>query len=820
MAVATRSFPARRNVPWTERVGPAGVAIALGAMMTLATTQSIVAANWARGLHVLLPVAIGGLLAGAVFAQFRALPSGLAHTLSAVLGVAWAVNRIGPLLGPALPTWRDQATELLIRLIILGRVLRGGGSGEDLYLFIAVLALLMWALGYATLWMLLRRGWAWRPILLNGTVLLVNLTYASPKPPAILFYLFAAAALLLLVHQNFQARSTLWNASMIDFPELLGWRFVASGALVVLLLLVGSALLPTRMTSTQVAAVWDRVRQPWLSVQSNWDKAFSTINAPANAVGTTFAGRSLNLSGARSLGNGLVMEVESVGPDGEPMFDYWRATAYDRYNGVGDAVDGRTWSDTTGQIAAATLGLAQEEQARTILDAGEQLNLLDTAQRQVVTQTVTLRQNLSQPTLFAATQPISISLPTRAKHTYIQVDGELQPNYGDLSVLAAQSNGLRSGQSYVVVSSVGAADKQSLRAAPADYAEWVNRYLQLPQDKGLDRVRAEAQRITAEQTNAYDKAEAIQNYLRTLTYDERIPFPPEDRDRVDWFLFDLKRGYCDYFASAMVVMLRSQGVPARLVSGYAGGEYNAETGRYEVRQNVAHTWVEVYFPGYGWQRFEPTPAAYTTPPQRPETPTAEGEQSQSEAGAALSFPQTQIDLLELERRLAELEGDAVDLEAVRRQIAEYEAAERRAAWARVGIGATVVLLLLLLAYLFLRRPSGATPAAVAYGRALRVARWSGLGPKESATPREVAHQLGEYVPSRRQPLAEIAAAYTRERYSTAPPAHADSIAQAWSRLRWPLIGAMFGRWFGLARPGRQARRAARPARPGAKAPRR
>ena len=64
---------------------------------------------------------------------------------------------------------------------------------------------------------------------------------------------------------------------------------------------------------------------------------------------------------------------------------------------------------------------------------------------------------------------------------WVQVDGELQPNYGDMSVLAAQSNGLRSGQSYVVVSSVSAADKQSLRAAPTDYAEWVNRYLQLPQ---------------------------------------------------------------------------------------------------------------------------------------------------------------------------------------------------------------------------------------------------------------------------------------------------------------------------------------------------
>lgn len=774
--------------------------------MTLVTTQSIVASNWARGLQVLLPVALGGLVAGAVFAQFRMLPAWLAHVLSAVLGVVWSVNRIGPLLDPSLQTWPDQATELLIRMIILGRVLRGGGSGEDLYLFVTVLALAVWVLGYATVWMVLRRGWAWRPILLNGAMLLVNLTYASPKPPAILYYLFAGSALLLLVHQNFQSRSTGWNAAMIDFPELLGWRFVASGAFVVLLLLVGSALLPTRITSSQVAAVWDRVRQPWLSVQNNWDKAFSTINAPANAVGTTFAGRSLNLSGARSLGNGLVMDVLSVDQAGEPYFDYWRATAYDRYNGVGQGADGRTWSDTTGQLAAATLGLAQEEQARTVLKADQQLNLLDTVERRLVTQTVTLRQNLSQPTLFAATQPISISLPTRAKHTFIEVDGELQPNYGDLSVLSAQSNRLRNGQSYVVVSSVGAADKQSLRGAPADYSEWVQRYLQLPQGNDLDRVRAEAQRVTAGQATPYDKAEAIQNYLRTLTYDERIPFPPEDRDRVDWFLFDLKRGYCDYFASAMVVMLRSQSVPARLVSGYAGGEYNADSGLYEVRQNVAHTWVEVYFPGYGWQRFEPTPAGYTTPPNRPEVPGGDGEATETTAGAADVFPQNQIDLLELERRLAEQEGDAVNLQEMRRQIAEYQAGQLRAAWLRGGLIAAGVLLVALLSFLFLRRPSGATPAAAAYGRALRVARWSGIGPKESATPREFAGQLAEHIPSRRQPLAEIATAYTRERYSNAPPAESDTVARAWSLVRWPLVGTMLSRWVGFARPGRRRAR--------------
>ena len=126
--------------------------------MPFDTAQSVVASNWAAGTQILLPVALGGVFVGAIFAQVRGLPGWLAHVLSAVLGIAWTVNRMGPLLGSALPTWKDQATELLIRSIILGRILRSGGTGEDLYLFVTVLALTAWALGYATMWMLLRRG--------------------------------------------------------------------------------------------------------------------------------------------------------------------------------------------------------------------------------------------------------------------------------------------------------------------------------------------------------------------------------------------------------------------------------------------------------------------------------------------------------------------------------------------------------------------------------------------------------------------------------------------------------------------------------------
>jgi transglutaminase-like putative cysteine protease len=773
--------------------GAVTISVLIATLMTLAAVQSIVASNWARGLQVLIVVTLGGLATGTLFALMRSLPAWGAHLLSTTLGIVWAIDRIGSLLGPDLPTWRDQATELLIRAIILGRTLAGGGVGEDLFLFIAVLALLAWTLGYSTMWMVIRRNRVWIPVLLSGTAMLINLTYASPKPPAFLFYVFIGAALLLLVHQSFLARQRDWTAAMVEVPDLLGWRFILSGGLVVVTLLVVTALFPTRITSIQFVYLWQRVREPWLQIQESWNRAFSTINAPATAAGGGFGGRSLTLLGARSLGEALVMEVRSVGPGKEPYFDYWRATAYDRYNGIIMGNE-RTWIDTTGQITAATLGLEDEERARTPLEAGEPLPQLDTVEREAITQTYTLRRDIAVPTLFAATQPISVSVPILAKHSFVMIEGQMVANYSDLSLFSAQADRLHAGFTYTVNSLVGTANKQSLREAPTAYPAWVERYLQLPEGNQLDRVRAKAAEVVGDAANAYDKAERIESYLRSLPYDEQIPFPPEGRDGIDWFLFDLQRGYCDYFASAMVVMLRTQGVPARLVSGYAGGQYNPETGVFEVRQNVAHTWPEVYFPGYGWQRFEPTPASYTAPVQRSETSSDEAG-TDAAAGSVAMLPSLgrSIDLAELERLLAEHGSSNPDL--VRHLIAQREAALRRATWAWRGVIGAGIVALILGGLAFNRRLRHLHGAAHAYQRLLNGAWWAGLHPDESATPQEFAGHLAEQLPAQRSALSNLAAAYTHERYGGKRVRQSD-IQRAWQRVRWPLVGLVLKRRFG------------------------
>jgi hypothetical protein len=160
--------------------------------------------------------------------------------------------------------------------------------------------------------------------------------------------------------------------------------------------------------------------------------------------------------------------------------------------------------------------------------------------------------------------------------------------------------------SYQAVSAVSVAGEDMLRGSGQNYPDWVReRYLVLPESVP-SRVLGLGRDLTGTAPTPYDRALAIERYLRTIPYSLDVPVPPPDRDVSDFFLFDLRRGYCDYYATAMVVLARAAGVPARLVTGFASGEYDPERSSFVVTAADAHTWVEVFFPGYGWIEFEPT----------------------------------------------------------------------------------------------------------------------------------------------------------------------------------------------------------------------
>ena len=144
--------------------------------------------------------------------------------------------------------------------------------------------------------------------------------------------------------------------------------------------------------------------------------------------------------------------------------------------------------------------------------------------------------------------------------------------------------------SYHVLSLVPQVTARELAEAPATYPPQIEEVdLNLP--GGLpQRVGETAREVTSEAETPYARALALEVYLRSFPYDLEVAKPPEGRDVVDYFLFDLQRGYCDYFASAMVVMARSVGIPAWLAVGYAMGSYDLRQGAYVVTEKDAHAW--------------------------------------------------------------------------------------------------------------------------------------------------------------------------------------------------------------------------------------
>jgi len=140
------------------------------------------------------------------------------------------------------------------------------------------------------------------------------------------------------------------------------------------------------------------------------------------------------------------------------------------------------------------------------------------------------------------------------------------------------------------------------------YPEWVrSRYLSLPEDFSPT-IRDLADKITREKNSVFDQALAVNNYLRnTYRYKDNVEIP-QGEDPLEWFIFSGREGFCNYFASAEVLMLRSIGIPSRMVVGFAQGERLTDEYIYEVRKKDSHSWVEVFFPEQGWIIFDPTPS--------------------------------------------------------------------------------------------------------------------------------------------------------------------------------------------------------------------
>jgi transglutaminase-like putative cysteine protease len=354
---------------------------------------------------------------------------------------------------------------------------------------------------------------------------------------------------------------------------------VAFSALVIIL----AWAMPDVSQSLTMERVMRPFEGPWHKVEDTWNRMYKSLNYARSATAVSAFGKSMSFGGPVKLTDRPIFDAET------PERTYWRAATYDEYTSGG-------WQNTAPDVAVVD---SEQPLAEPVVKA----------QTQITTTVYPLEQG--QDLIFAPPQPLRLNVPVNADMRLVPNPDKPDEPLRSISLLRSRVR-LDAEKGYQVVSGISTASPDKLRADNTAYPDWVKeRYLQLP-DTVTARVKELAAKTVANVSSPYDKADAIEKLLRTYKYNQGISAPPAGQDGVDYFLFDVKEGYCDYYASAMVVMLRSVGVPARFVVGYTPGQPKQQNEQsdvgtvYRVLERNAHAWPEVYFPSYGWVQFEPT----------------------------------------------------------------------------------------------------------------------------------------------------------------------------------------------------------------------
>lgn len=582
-------------------------------------------ANVVRGLDtgLLLPIAILATLAGWILAAAR-WPGWLVGTIAGGAGMVTITGRVGrlgdsvvalvgQLMGLAWQALRwhgnepPDPTPLQLTLTGLwlgvttlwGRLLEWGTNitaGEPVFDPAATAlawGLALWAVATWAGWAVRRRDQSLLAILPAGVLLVMSMSYGGGNFAFLLMLLGLTWLLAALVEHT--ARERRWQTDGIDFALDIRTDLTVATLWLVAGLVALAQITPVisaqSLAESAQRLIWGQPLQPGPLARS-----FGLQPPPPGQPAVFDQARLGGLPRHHLLGSGpeLTQQVAlMVQPDPEATnrYHYWRSLTYDRYTGYG-WVSGQT--ETVAYAAGQAIEPAFEVAQPTVV-LTEQIQTADQG----------------NGLLYAAGALVAVDQPYAVAWR--------KPGDAFGATVAAAS--------YRVTSLVPAAGEAELRQAGSQYPAPIRqRYLALPQDVPV-RVLALARDLTATQPTPYDRARAIESYLRSLPYDLNLPAPP-NRDVVDYFLFELRRGYCDYYASAMVVLARAAGIPARLVVGYAGGEFDPAEGRYRVSEADAHAWAEVYFPGYGWIEFEPTAA-------RPRL---------ERAAALVNLPETELDI--------------------------------------------------------------------------------------------------------------------------------------------------------------------------------
>jgi transglutaminase-like putative cysteine protease len=731
------------------------------AIMLLALATSLRSAAWTDSMGLLTPIVLAGFLLGVALSYSHW--SGLFPVLHSLV-VGFAV----------LLYWVSRAPEIPVDLVGADRVIFIGESlwswllllfsnepARSNLVFLLQLGFLLWWLGYLAAWAVFREGRVWRAIIPVGLVLLVN-TYFGPPGLGLYFAVFVVCALLLAVRSFLSEREIIWRIEQVRYANDIQVDFLRDGLLLALLVLALAVFLPNAGSNGAMSTALEPLRAPWRDVQAEWGRLFSTLNYQGAAVGEPVFGDTLTMGGERNLGDQVIMDVKSS------RGRYWRAAAYDTFTG-------RRWLKTTRFTQA--------------IDGGNHVRIPEFQARQEITQTFTIMAPTGN-VLFAAGQPVRVSLKATADLALIEQESGDDLPVAEITMLHRREAALRPGDRYLATSSLSRATVEDLQEAGTDYPAWVtDSYLDLPSDLA-PQVGELARQITSDASTPYDQVVAIEQFLRGFTYNDQIPAPPPGVNGVNYFLFDIQEGYCDYYASSFAMMARTLGIPARVAAGYSQGEYLPELDVYRVREFNGHSWPEVFFPGYGWIEFEPTAAELEIVRER-----------RPEAGE----PQPTLDPLEDLLGDEDLLGPDMETDAgggaqstdTADQAAAIDNGRRLRLW--VGLSALVVLAAALGAVLWRRRRPEAQRTSERvlldplftvklYGRLLQWAQWLRLPLLSSQTPNEQAARLVATVPEGQAAIQAITDLYVEDLYSPHGPdqSKSEQALLAWSGLQ-PLL---------------------------------
>ncbi|HEX6139002.1 MAG TPA: transglutaminaseTgpA domain-containing protein [Candidatus Limnocylindria bacterium] len=732
------------------------LSLALLLVMLLALTWSVQAAGWLEQLEFLMPVAFYAAFLGALLAL---LPLSVVITLP-----------IGALVGAAIVLW-TVGGEYFTKLDQLGRLMALNGDSigfvrsllnnaypTELSPYAVGLAVLMWSVGFIAAYTLYRHHRVLDAILVVGAAMIVNMSGTFTQLLGYLV-LFVLAALLLWLRGALLHREEGWQLRRVNENTEVPLSIMRSG----IAFIAGSIALAWLLTAVAVAApltgAWRSLDGVWSGLQDNLDGVFGNLTNPESRFSGTTFGSKFRVSGTWVSNDADVMTV------GSQHGYYLRTITYDQYTGHG-------WDRTQGTSRPVAAGDPIFPSATPERPTAGEAFEIETISIQVQGQ---IGRNIFTPGFpTAALVPVNV----------YQSGGE--PFLGGLEA----TNAIAEGDGYQVTAAISNATEAELAAAGTDYPDSIKEFY-LGTDGVTERTRALAQQIVSGQKDPYHMADALADYLRTspdFHYETSVDAPDPNRDLVDQFLFDPdgRRGYCEYFASAMAVMARSVGLPSRVAVGFAPGQRLAQ-GIYQYREKNAHAWAEVYFPGYGWQIFEATHSI--SPPLRErgtpstvnENPGAEGPSRGGNQGLIESEPGV----------ISALPSFHAAPGAVDPGTKEPPASAQRE-----GNGMVILLIVLLglgvLGWQLLRtrrRWRFMAPGDRQWHRLTLAASRAGVGQQASETIYEYAGWLEDQIPQRRPEIKTIADAKVWQAYSGRSMGETmiERIERAWTRLRLPLM---------------------------------